>query len=68
MNWNRPNGGYEREPWQKEWKPNIKKRTNRNESSEDISKAFHYSYPTWKKIEPKMTDELRKKIQALRIK
>jgi hypothetical protein len=54
MNWNRPNGGYEREPWQKPFE------------TEKKSKPFTYSYSTWKQIEPKMTDELRKKIQALR--
>jgi hypothetical protein len=56
MNWNRPNGGYEKEPWQKSWEKDSKKQ----------NKKTHYSYSTWKKVEPKMTDELRKKIQALR--
>jgi hypothetical protein len=57
MNWNRPNGGYEREPWDKD------KQYSGKAKSE---KPFFYSYATWKKIEPVMTDEQRKKIQALR--
>ena len=60
MNWNRPNGGYESEPWRKPWSPKTDK----------PKKSFHYSYSTWKKKEsnkePIMTEELRKKIQALR--
>jgi hypothetical protein len=72
MNWNRPNNGYEREPWQKDWQPTEKKRLTSkafwNEPVVIKPKAFNYSYPTWKKIKPKMTDEQRKRIQALRIK
>jgi len=56
MNWNRPNNGYESEPWRKVWEP----------KKEKSKKPFHYSYPTWKQVEPKMTDEARIKIQALR--
>jgi len=58
MNWNRPNGGYESEPWRKAWEP----------KKEKFKQPVHYSYPTWKKVEPKMTAEQRKKIQALRTK
>ena len=57
LNWNRPNGGYESEPWRKDWS---------DPKKEKSKKPFHYSYSTWKQIEPQMTDELRKKIQALR--
>jgi hypothetical protein len=51
MNWNRPNNGYEREPWDKprssiSFRTKVQKKINR------------YGYV--------MTDELRNKIQALR--
>ena len=67
MNWNRPNNGYEKEPWQKAWEP-------KKEKPKVILKpSWAHSYDTAKVNskkpfigQPKMTDEARTKIQALR--
>ena len=56
MNWNRPNGGYESEPWRKGWEPSIKKASSKPSTP----------YKTYTKASPVMTDEQRKKIQAMR--
>jgi hypothetical protein len=67
MNWNRPNGGYEREPWQKEWKPMEKKRlTSKTFWNEPVTVIPKFNRPFIKKSEPQMTEEQRRRIQALR--
>jgi len=63
MNWNRPNNGYEKEPWQKAWEPKKQKPKTPLHYSYDKVKA-NYKKPTIGPV--KMTDEARKKIQALR--
>jgi hypothetical protein len=58
MNWNRPNNGYEREPWQRAWEPRRDKPL----------KLRKYAQPKHKPSGPQMTEEQRRRIQALRSK
>lgn len=56
MNWNRPNNGYEREPWDR---PAAQKKEKRITS-------LNWFNTTPKKKDSVMTEEQRRRIQALR--
>ena len=72
MNWNRPNNGYEREPWQKAWQPIEKiRQTSKAFWNEPVPKFIPspFAIKVRQKINKSgyvMTDEIRAKIQALR--